>query len=114
MEEFADKPYRRLSGGQQQRVLIARALAGEPDALLLDEPTNGMDLEAERAIMEFLIDLQRDQGTTIVFVTHLLSAIEHFARRVAIITRDGSVIIGPKAEMLSPENLTRAYAAGVN
>ena len=74
MEEFADKPYRRLSGGQQQRVLIARALAGEPDALLLDEPTNGMDLEAERAIMEFLIDLQRDQGTTIVFVTHLLSA----------------------------------------
>ncbi len=114
MEEFADKPYRRLSGGQQQRVLIARALAGEPDALLLDEPTNGMDLEAERAIMEFLIDLQRDQGTTIVFVTHLLSAIEHFARRVAIITRDGSVIIGPKEQMLSPENLTRAYAAGGN
>jgi ABC-type Mn2+/Zn2+ transport system ATPase subunit len=112
MEEFADKPYRRLSGGQQQRVLIARALAGEPDALLLDEPTNGMDLEAERAIMEFLIDLQRDQGATIVFVTHLLSAIEHFARRVAIITRDGSVIIGPKEQMLSPENLTRAYAAG--
>lgn len=112
MEELADAPYRQLSGGQQQRVLIARALAGEPDALLLDEPTNGMDLEAERAIMELLIDLQREQGTTIVFVTHMLSAIEHFARRVALITRDGSLIIGAKTEMLSPENLARAYAGG--
>ncbi len=112
MEEFTDSPYRRLSGGQQQRVLIARALAGEPDALLLDEPTNGMDLEAERAIMELLIDLQRERGTTIVFVTHLLSAIEHFARRVALITRDGSLLIGEKATMLSAENLARAYAAG--
>ncbi len=45
MERLAHSPYRSLSGGQQQRVLIARALAGEPDALLLDEPTNGMDIE---------------------------------------------------------------------
>jgi manganese/zinc/iron transport system ATP- binding protein len=112
MEDLAHRPFRELSGGQQQRVLIARALAGEPDALLLDEPTNGMDLEAERAIMEFLIDLQREQATTIVFVTHLLSAIERFARRVALITRDGSLIVGSKSEMLSAENLERAYAVG--
>jgi|SRR5271157_5057895 len=112
MGAFADRPYRQLSGGQQQRVLIARALAGEPDALLLDEPTNGMDLNAERAIMEFLVDLQQEQGTTIVFVTHLLSAIENFARRVALITRDGSLIVGAKDTMLSPDNLARAYSAG--
>jgi ABC-type Mn2+/Zn2+ transport system ATPase subunit len=109
MERFAARPYRELSGGQQQRVLIARALAGEPDALLLDEPTNGMDLEAERAIMELLLDLQREKSTTIVFVTHLLSAVEKFARRVALITRDGSLITGEKAEMLAPPSLARAY-----
>jgi ABC-type Mn2+/Zn2+ transport system ATPase subunit len=109
MQRFAARPYRELSGGQQQRVLIARALAGEPDALLLDEPTNGMDLEAERAVMELLQDLQREQGTTIVFVTHLLSAIEHFARRVALITRDESIVAGPQAEMLAPASLARAY-----
>ena len=68
MHRFSERPYRELSGGQQQRVLIARALAGEPDALLLDEPTNGMDLESERAIMELLLDLQREKATTIVFV----------------------------------------------
>ncbi len=112
MEPFSHRPYRELSGGQQQRVLIARALAGEPDALLLDEPTNGMDIESERAIMELLLDLQREKATTIVFVTHLLSAIEHFARRVAVITRSGSILVGDKAEMLAPENLARAYAGG--
>ena len=93
-------------------MLIARALAGEPDALLLDEPTNGMDIESERAIMELLLDLQREKATTIVFVTHLLSAIEHFARRVALITRDGTLLIGEKADMLSEESLARAYAEG--
>lgn len=112
MERLANSPYRSLSGGQQQRVLIARALAGEPDALLLDEPTNGMDIEAERAIMELLLDLQRTNATTILFVTHLLSAIQNFARRVALITRDGSLLIGPKAEMLTPERLARAYKEG--
>jgi manganese/zinc/iron transport system ATP- binding protein len=110
MDRFSDRPYRELSGGQQQRVLIARALAGEPDALLLDEPTNGMDIESERAIMELLLDLQREKATTIVFVTHLLSTIEHFARRVALITRNGTLLIGEKAEMLSPQSLARAYA----
>lgn len=110
MDRFVSRPYRELSGGQQQRVLIARALAGEPDALLLDEPTNGMDIEAERSIMELLLGLQREKATTIVFVTHMLSVIERFARRVALITRDGSLVIGSKAEMLSTATLARAYA----
>ena len=112
MADRADRPYRQLSGGQQQRVLIARALAGEPDALLLDEPTNGMDVQAERAIMELLLDLQREGSKTIVFVTHLQSAIEHFARRVALITRGGGMLIGDKQEMLAPEMLARAYVGG--
>jgi ABC-type Mn2+/Zn2+ transport system ATPase subunit len=110
MADRVDVPYRKLSGGQQQRVLIARALAGEPEALLLDEPTNGMDVQAEGAIMELLLDLQRERSTTIVFVTHLQSAIEHFSRRVALITRAGGMLIGEKQAMLSPEVLARAYA----
>ena len=110
MADRVHVPYRKLSGGQQQRVLIARALAGEPEALLLDEPTNGMDVQAEGAIMELLLDLQRERSTTIVFVTHLQSAIEHFARRVALLTRAGGMLIGEKQTMLSPEMLARAYA----
>jgi ABC-type dipeptide/oligopeptide/nickel transport system ATPase subunit len=60
--------------------------------------------------MELLLDLQRERSTTIVFVTHLQSAIEHFARRVALITRAGGMLIGEKQAMLSSEMLARAYA----
>jgi ABC-type Mn2+/Zn2+ transport system ATPase subunit len=111
--DHARAPFRELSGGLQQRVLIARALTGEPDVLLLDEPTNGMDLEAERAIMELLLELQRERGVTIVFVTHLLGAVQGYARTVALIARNGRLITGPKSEMLSAESLAHAYAASV-
>jgi manganese/zinc/iron transport system ATP- binding protein len=109
MGQFAERPYRELSGGQKQRVLIARALASEPEILLLDEPTNGMDMNSERAIMELLTELQREKQTTVVFVTHLLTTIERYARRVALITSDGNLVIGDKAKMLSPEVMASAY-----
>ena len=109
MREFANRPYRALSGGQKQRVLIARALASEPEILLLDEPTNGMDMNSERAIMELLSELQRDKNATIVFVTHLLSTIERYAHRVAIITSGGEVLEGNKAELMRPEVFMKAY-----
>ncbi|MDE2491588.1 MAG: ATP-binding cassette domain-containing protein [Elusimicrobia bacterium] len=111
MERFADRPYRKLSGGQKQRVLISRALAAEPEILLLDEPTNGMDVNSERAIMELLTELQTEKGTTVVFVTHLMHTIERYARRVALITFDGRLLIGEKAAMLEPAVLTGAYQA---
>jgi ABC-type Mn2+/Zn2+ transport system ATPase subunit len=109
MEEFAERPYRALSGGQKQRVLISRALTAEPEILLLDEPTNGMDLNSERAIMELLSELQRDKEATIVFVTHLLSTIEKYAHRVAIITSEGELLVGSKSELMKPEVLMKAY-----
>jgi ABC-type Mn2+/Zn2+ transport system ATPase subunit len=111
MDSFARRPYRQLSGGQKQRVLIARALASEPEILLLDEPTNGMDMSSERAIMELLTELQKEKETTIVFVTHLLSTIERYARRVALITLDGQILTGEKSKMLAPDVLSRAYQA---
>jgi ABC-type Mn2+/Zn2+ transport system ATPase subunit len=109
MDRMASRPFRKLSGGQKQRVLIARALASEPEILLLDEPTNGMDMVSERAIMELLIKLQQEKQTTVVFVTHLLATIERYARRVALITAGGSMLVGQKDEILSPDVLAKAY-----
>lgn len=109
MTRFAERPFRELSGGQKQRVLIARALASEPEILLLDEPTNGMDMGSEKAIMELLIELQKEKNTTVVFVTHLLSTIERYAHRVALITTDGKLLVGEKKEMLSPAVMASAY-----
>jgi putative ABC transport system ATP-binding protein len=70
-----------LSGGQQQRVAIARALVTRPTLLLADEPTGNLDTQRSREIMELLAVLNRDQGISIVMVTHEPD-MAAFARRI--------------------------------
>ena len=79
-----------LSGGQQQRVAIARALINGPSVLFADEPTGNLDTKTSHEIMETLVALNRDQGVTIIVVTHE-SDIAAYASRV-ITMRDGQII----------------------
>ena len=78
-----------LSGGQQQRVAIARAIVTDPMVLLADEPTGNLDSKTSREIMELVTSLNRDQGMTIVMVTHE-NDIAAYAQRV-VRFRDGRV-----------------------
>ncbi len=78
-----------LSGGQQQRVAIARALAGDPTLLLADEPTGNLDSQRSHEILTLLQKLNRDEGITIVMVTHEAD-IAAYAQRLVVFT-DGRI-----------------------
>jgi len=78
-----------LSGGQQQRVAVARALINDPAILMADEPTGNLDSKSGKEIMELILSLNREQGTTIILVTHDPS-IGAQAQRVLRI-RDGAL-----------------------
>ena len=75
-----------LSVGQQQRVAIARALVGAPEVLLVDEPTSALDASARDAFMQILVELCRDTGTTLVFVSHDLSLRDFFDTSIEMAT----------------------------
>ncbi|MGB9130350.1 MAG: ABC transporter ATP-binding protein [Thiobacillus sp.] len=79
-----------LSGGQQQRVAIARALAGRPRIIFADEPTGNLDSETSRQVMGFFSELNREEGITLVLVTHEADIAAYARRRIRF--QDGRVI----------------------
>lgn len=89
--EKATQPALRLSGGMKRRLMIARALVHEPQVLLLDEPTAGVDVEIRKEMWDFLSEIRKKMGLTIVLTTHYLEEAENLCNRVAIINH-GEII----------------------
>jgi putative ABC transport system ATP-binding protein len=87
-----------LSGGQAQRVALARALVGEPELLFADEPTGSLDSLTGEHVMNLLVAAAREEGTTVILVTHEPRVAAYADREV--IVRDGRV------RVLSPDRVT--------
>ncbi len=79
-----------LSGGEQQRVALARAFMMKPAVLLADEPTGNLDSENGNHVLELLLKLNRDEGATLVLVTHDRELASHAARRIVL--KDGRIV----------------------
>lgn len=90
MESFAKRLIGRLSGGQQQRILLARALVNRPQLLLMDEPTSGMDEKSTEDFYRLLRNINREQGVTVMMVTHDRKRLEPFADDIWLLD-DGSM-----------------------
>ena len=84
MTTKAHKMPHQLSGGEQQRVAIARAVLNSPEVILADEPTGNLDSETADGIMQLLIKLNREDGVTIVIVTHNRNIFDKYPGRVFI------------------------------
>ena len=100
LEDFAMHQPNQLSGGQQQRVAISRALINHPPLILADEPTGNLDTQTSDDIMQLFEQLNRDQGITIILVTHE-NDIAAYAKRL-IHLKDGRIIIDNNTTVAAP------------
>jgi ABC-type Mn2+/Zn2+ transport system ATPase subunit len=98
-----------LSGGQRQRVLLARALIRDPSLLVLDEPEAGLDLAAERRLLDVLREIHGSHGVTLLHVSHDLESVRRYASHVALFA-EGAVRSGPVADVITRANVERAFA----
>lgn len=90
-----------LSGGQRQRVAIARALSLKPDAIIADEPTSALDVSVRAQILNLLMDLKKDLGLAMVFISHDIQTVRYISDRIVVMNKGTMVETGPTKEIMA-------------
>jgi ABC-2 type transport system ATP-binding protein len=101
LDEFVHVPVRQLSLGQRIRGELTASMLHDPEVLFLDEPTIGLDVLAKARVREFLAEINRERGVTIMLTTHDLADIERLAQRLLIIDHGRVIFDGSVADLLA-------------
>lgn len=108
VQDLAERSIGRLSGGELQRVMIAKAIVNNPKILFLDEPASGVDIEGQERFYDLIRRLNKEQGLTVILISHDLNIVYRFADNVLCMNRK-LICSGKPAEALTDEVIKSVY-----